>query len=59
MEYEVAVIPSTSAHEMVRDVVVEEMTDTLNPSGGEKKSRRKFLRSNTKFCVPHTNLQLL
>ena len=58
MEYEVAVTPS-SAHEMVRDVVVEEVTDTLSPPGEEKKSRRKFLRSNTKFCVPHTNLQLL
>ena len=54
MEYEVAVTPSTSAHEMVRDVVVEEMTDTLSPSGEEKKSRRKFLRSNTKLCMPHT-----
>ena len=58
MEYDVAVTPSTSAHEMVRDVVVEEVTDTLSPSG-KKKSRQKFLRSNTKFCVPHTNLQLL
>ena len=58
MEYEVAVTPSTSAHEMVRDVVVEEMTDTLSPSG-EMKSRRKFLRSNTELCEPHTNLQLL
>ena len=35
MKYEVAVIPSTSAHEMVRDLVVEEMTDTLSPSGEE------------------------
>ena len=33
MEYEVAVTPSTSAHEMVRDVVVEEITNTLSPSG--------------------------
>ena len=33
MEYEVAVKLSSSAHEMVRDVVVEEMTDTLSPSG--------------------------
>ena len=57
MEYEVAVTPSTSAHEMVRDVVVEEITDTLNPSGEEKKSRRKFLRSNTKLCVPHVQFQ--
>ena len=59
MEYEVAVTPSTSAHEMVRDVVVEEITDAVSPSGEEKKSRRKFLRSNTKLCVPHANLQLL
>ena len=58
-EYEAADKLSTSAHEMVKDVEVEEMTDTLSPSGEEKKSRRKFLRSNTKFCVPHTNLQLL
>ena len=57
MEYEVAVKLSTSAHEMVRDVVGEEITDTLSPSGEEKKSRRKFLRSNTKLCVPHANLQ--
>ena len=35
MEYEVAVTPSSSAHEMVRDVVVEEVTDTLSPSGVE------------------------
>ena len=35
MEYEVAVKLSTSAHEMVRDVVVEEMTDTLSTSGEE------------------------
>ena len=33
MEYEVAATPSTSAHEMVRDVVVEEVTDTLSPPG--------------------------
>ena len=58
MEYDVAVTPSTSAHEMVRDVVVEEMTDTVSPSG-EKKSRQNFLRSNTELCEPHTNLQLL
>ena len=42
MEYEVAVKLSSSVNEMVRDVVVEEMTDTLSPSGEEKKSRRKF-----------------
>ena len=36
MEYEVAVTPSTSTHEMVRDVVVEEMTDTLSPPGVER-----------------------
>ena len=35
MEYEVAVTPSSSAHEMVRDVVVEEMTYTVSPSGEE------------------------
>ena len=35
MEYESAVKLSSSAHEMVRDVVVEEMTDTLSPSGEE------------------------
>ena len=57
MEYEVAITPSTSAHEMVRDVVFEEITDTLSPSGEEKKFRRTFLRSNTKLCVPHANLQ--
>ena len=51
MEYEAADKLSTSAHEMVKDVVVEEMTDTLSPSGEEKKSRR---RSNTKLCMPHT-----
>ena len=28
MEYEVAIKLSSSAHEMVRDVVVEEVTDT-------------------------------
>ena len=39
MEYEVAVTSSTSAHEMVRDVVVEEITDTLSPSG-----RRGFIQ---------------
>ena len=33
MEYEVAVTPSTSAHEMVRDVLVEEVTNT---SGGRE-----------------------
>ena len=33
MEYEVAATPSTSAHEMIRDVVVEEVTNTLSPSG--------------------------
>ena len=33
MEYEVAIKLSTSTHEMVRDVVVEEMTDTVSPSG--------------------------
>ena len=59
MEYEVAVKLSSSIHEMVRDVVVEEMTDTLSPSGEKKKSRRTFLRSNTELCEPHTNLQLL
>ena len=36
MEYEVAVTPSASVNEMVRDVVVEEMTDTLSPSGVER-----------------------
>ena len=36
MEYEVAETPSTSAHEMIRDVVVEEVTDTLSPSGGRE-----------------------
>ena len=39
MEYEVAVTPSSSVHEMVRDVVVEEMTDTVSPSG-----RRGFIQ---------------
>ena len=53
MEYEAADKLSFSAHEMVKDVVVEEVTDTLNPSGEEEKSRRKFLRSNTKLCMPH------
>ena len=53
MEYEVAVTPSTSTNEMVRDVVVGEVTDTVSPAGEEKKSRRKFLRSNTKLCMPH------
>ena len=33
MEYEVAVTPSTSANEMVRDVTDEEMTDTVSPAG--------------------------
>ena len=33
MKYEVADKLSSSAHEMVRDVVVEEVTDTLSPSG--------------------------
>ena len=33
MEYEVAVKLSSSAHEMVRDVVDEAVTDTLSPSG--------------------------
>ena len=35
MEYEVAITPSSSAHEMVRDVVVEEVTNTLSTSGEE------------------------
>ena len=54
MEYEVAVTPSTSAHEMVRDVVVEEMTDTLSQSGG-----RELSRMYASCIEPHTNLQLL
>ena len=33
MEYEVADKLSSSDNEMVRDVVVEEVTDTLSPSG--------------------------
>ena len=35
MEYEVAVKLSSNAHEMVRNVVDEEVTDTLSPSGEE------------------------
>ena len=35
MEYEVAIKLSSSAHEMVRDVVVEEVTNTLSTSGEE------------------------
>ena len=35
MEYEVADKLSSSAQEMVRDVVVEEVTDTLSTSGVE------------------------
>ena len=42
MEYEVAVKLSSSANEMIKDVEVEEVTNTLSPSGVEKKSRRKF-----------------
>ena len=35
MEYEVADKLVSSENEMVRDVVVEEVTDTLSPSGEE------------------------
>ena len=48
MEYEVAVTPSSSSHEMVRDVVVEdneEMTDTLSPSGVERGEQLQYILS--------------
>ena len=45
MEYEVAVTPSSSIHEMVRDVVVEEMTDTLSPSGVERGEQLQYILS--------------
>ena len=35
MEYEVAIKLASSTHEMVRDVVVEEVTDTLSASDEE------------------------
>ena len=62
MEYEVAVTPSASVNEMVKDVVVEEMTNTLSPSGVEKKSIWSFYtmrRMYASHIEPHTNLQLL
>ena len=55
MKYESAVKLSSSANEMVRDVVVEEVTDTLSPSG----CRQECIIYVASHIEPHTNLQLL